>query len=509
MRAPNKIRLRLRSLFRRNRLEHELEAEFGFHLDQQIEENLVSGMPPYEARMAALRTVGGITKFQEECRDMRRVNLIESFLQDFRYAFRCIGKSPGFAAIAVLTLALGIGASMAILTVINSVLLRTLPFPSADRLVVLFATNAARGILCDTTSFPDFLDWKTQSHGFTSLPAWRSDQVNLTGGGVPKPIVGLRASYGVFDVLGVTLALGRGFDKQEQTGKVPVAVIGHRLWVSRFGGSSDVLDKNIVLDDMPHSVVGVLPQGFQFPSFTDIDVVTPVPEYADRSRGYLRAVARLKPGVRMITAQQELDTIAERLETAFPQTNRGRGVNLASLRQVAVGDVRTPLLVMMGAAVFVLLIGCANVGNLVLVRGIARRRELAVRSALGAGSWRLIRQLLTESCVLALAAGVLGTGIAFWGSRLLAVSLSERFALPPVTFDWALLGLAVLIAVLTGVLCGVPPAFMVRKSHLSDSLKEGSRGHAGGRNENRLQSLLVTCETALTVILIVGAGLLL
>jgi putative ABC transport system permease protein len=480
-----------------------------FHLDQQIEENLASGMMPYEARCAALRTIGGMTRFAEECRDMRHVNLVEDGLQDLRYACRGIAKSPGFAMIAVLTLALGIGASIAIVTLIKSVMLRPLPFPDADRLVVLFATSPARGLFRDTTSFPDFLDWKGQSQGFTCMAAWRSDQFNLTDAGTPKQLVGLRASYEIFSVLGVSPALGRSFDQKEQAGKVSVAILGRGLWKSRFGGSPDVLGKSIVLDDVPHTIISVLPEGFQFPAVTDIDVIVPIPEYTDRSRGYLRAVARLKPGVRMIRAQQELDNIAQRLGQGFPSTNRGRGVTLVPLRRVAVGDVRTPLLVLMGAAAFVLLIGCANVGNLVLVRGIARRRELAVRSALGAGAWRLIRQVLTESSVLALLAAFLGTGIAFWGSKLLAISLSQQFALPPVIFDWPLLALAVLIGVLSGVLCGLPPALMVRRSHLSDALKQGNRGQAGSRHENRLQNLLVTCETALTVILIVGAGLLL
>jgi putative ABC transport system permease protein len=440
---------------------------------------------------------------------MRRVGFIENLLQDLRYAFKGVGKSPGFATIAVLTLALGIGASMAIVTLIKSVMLRSLPFPDADRLVVLFATNPSRGLFRDTTSFPDFLDWKGQSHDFTDMAAWRSNQFNLTGAGTPKPIVGLLASCEIFSVLGVLPALGRGFDKQEQAGEVAVAIIGQGLWISRFGGSPDVLGRSIVLNGVPHTVIGVLPQGFQFPSFADIDVVVPIPEYADRSRGYLRAVARLKPGVRMIAAKQELDGIGRRLERTFPGTNRGRGVNLVPLRQVAVGDVRAPLLVLMGAAAFVLLIGCANVGNLVLVRGIARRRELAVRSALGAGAGRLIRQLLTESLVIALLASALGTGIAFWGSRLLAISLSQQFTLPPVIFDWNLLALAVWIAVLSGVVCGLPVGLMVWRSHLGDALKQGSRGKAGDRSQNRLQSLLVICETALTVILIVGAGLLL
>ena len=286
---------------------------------------------------------------------MRRVNFIETLLQDLRYAFRGLGKSPGFAAVAVTTLTLGIGASMAILTVVNSVLLRSLPFPDANRLLVLFATSPARGVYRDSTSFPDFLDWKGQSQVFTGVAAYRRDRFNVTGGGAPEPIVGLRASHELFKVLRVSPALGRGFDKEEQEGKIPVAVISQGLWMRRFGGDPGVLDKGILLDDVRHSIIGVLPQGFQFPSFTDTDIVVPIPEDPSRSRGYLFAVARLKPGERVTTAQRELDSIAERLEQAFPLTNRGRGVNAVPLQRVAVGDVRTPLLVLLGSAVFVLL----------------------------------------------------------------------------------------------------------------------------------------------------------
>ena len=228
--------------------------------------------------------------------------------QDFRYAFRGLGKSPGFSAVAVLTLTLGIGASMAILTVVNSVLLRSLPFRDADRLVVLFATSPARGVYRDTTSFPDFQDWKGQSQSFTAVAAWQRDPFNVTGGGAPEPIVGLRASHELFQVLSVSPALGRGFDKEEQEGKSPVAAISHGLWMRRFGGDPDVLGKSIVLNDVRHSVIGVLPQGFQFPSFTDTDVVVPIPEHASRSRGYLHAVARLRPGVRMTAASGSLTT---------------------------------------------------------------------------------------------------------------------------------------------------------------------------------------------------------
>ena len=509
MSVTSKFLSHLKTVFRRGRLEDDLSEELQFHLRNEIQKNIAAGMNSETARYTALRSFGGVDQVKEQCRDVRRIRWVKELCQDIKFGSRMLVKNPMFTAVAVLTLALGIGASMAILAVVNSALLRSLPLPDADRLVVLFATSPARGVYRDTTSFPDFLDWKGQSQSFSAVAAWRRYPFNVTGGGAPEPIVGLGASHELFSVLRVNPALGRSFDKEEQQAKNPVAVISHGLWMRRFGGDADVLGKSIVLNDVPHSVIGVLPQGFQFASFRDTDVVVPISENASRSRGYLRAVARLKPGVRMTTAQRELDTIAKRLEQAFPLTNGGRGVNVVPLQQVAVGDVRTPLLVLMGAAAFVLLIGCANVGNLVLVRGIARRRELAVRSALGAGAGRLVRQLLTESCVLALLASLLGSALAFWGSELLVVSLSHRFALPPVTFDWPLLALAVLTALLTGLLCGLPPALMVSKSRLSDSLKEGNRSHAGGRTENRLRSLLVTCETALTVMLIVGAGLLL
>jgi len=492
-----KVRLRFRTAFRRNQVERELEEELRYHIEQRIEQEIAKGLTPEEARCVAIRAMDGIEQKKEECRDVRRLNFIETLLQDVRYAFRGVGKSPGFSTVAILTLALGIGASMAILTVVNAVLLRPLPFPAADRLVVLFATTPTQSR--DSTSFPDFLDWKADSQSVIDVAAYRPDPFNVTGGGAPEPVVGLRASCELLKVLGVSPVIGRAFDKQEQQAQSAVTFISYRLWLRLFGGDPGIVGKTILLNEVSHSVIGVLPQGFQFPSFIDPDVLVPITESWDRGRGYLFAVARLKPGVR---------TAAVRLEQAFPDTNRGRGVKVVPLQAAAAGSVRTPLLVLMGSAFFVLLIGCANVGNLVLAKGIARRRELAVRSALGAGAGRLIRQLLTESAVLALLAALPGSALAFWGSRLLVVSLAQRFALPAVTFDWTLLALAVLITLFCGLLCGLPPALMVWRSRLSDSLKEGDRAQSGGRTEHRLRNLLVIAETALTMVLLVGAALL-
>jgi putative ABC transport system permease protein len=504
-----KLRLRFRTVFQRSQVERELDEELRFHIDQRVEQEIARGLTPEAAHYVAVRAMEGIEQKKEECRDMRRLNFIETLLQDLRYAVRSFGKSPGFTAVAILTLTLGIGASLAILTVVNSVLLRPLPFPDADRLVVLFATSPNRGVYQDSTSFPDFLDWKTQSQAFAGVAAFRRDPFSVTGGGAPARVTGLHASYELFQVLGVSPVIGRAFNEQEQHGKSAVVIISHGLWMRRFAGDPNILGKTILINEAIHSVIGVLPQGFQFPSFTDTDVIVPIPENANRSTGYLLAIARMKPRARTATAQQELDAIAGRLEQAFPYTNRGRGVNVVPLGRVAVGDARTPLLMLMGAALFVLLIGCANAGNLALARGIARGRELAVRSTLGAGAGRLVRQVLTESAALTLAAALLGAALAFWGSELLAASLSRSFALPGVTFDWTLLALAVLIALLAGVVCGLPPALMVRRSDLNDFLKQGSRGQSVGRTQHRLQSLLVISETALTIVLLVGAGLLL
>jgi putative ABC transport system permease protein len=502
----NQLRLRFRTVFHRDQVERELEEELRYHVEQRIEQEIAKGLSPERARYVAVRAMEGIEQKKEECRDMRRLNLIESFVQDLRYALRGLGRSLGSSAVAVLTLALGIGATLAILSLVDSVLLRRLPFPAPDRLVVLFATTPAKSQ--DSTSYPNILDWKTQSQSFTGVAAYRPDPFSVTGGGTPEPVVGLRASSELFEVLGVSPVIGRAFDKQEQHGKSAVALISYSLWLRRYGGDPAVLGKTIFLNEGSYSVIGVLPHDFQFPSFIDPDVLVPIEESLDRSRGYLFAVARVKPGARMATVQSELDAIAIRLAQAFPYSNRGRGVHAVPLQAAAVGTVRTPLLVLMGAAFCVLLIGCANVGNLVLAKGIARRGELVLRSALGAGTGRLMRLLLTESTVLALLAALLGSAFAFGASKLLVVSLSQRFALPAVTFAWTLLPLAVLIALLSGLLCGLPPALMVWRSRLADSLKEGGHSQSSGRTELRLRNLLVVFETALTMVLLVGAGLL-
>jgi putative ABC transport system permease protein len=497
---------RLIALFQRRRLDRELADEISAHLEMAIADGVARGMSPEEARRAAMTAFGGVLQTEEAYRDRQGFPLLESMWQDVRYAARSIRRSPAFAAIAVLTLALGIGATTSIFSVVHTLLIRPLPFPDADRLVAVFATSpTARR---DTTSFLDFSDWQHQAHTLSGMAAYRSERFNITGDGTPEPVRGLRASHELLTVLGVSPAIGRAFDRQEQHAASAVALIGHGLWTRRYGSDPHVLGKTILVNEVSHVVIGVLPPGFEFPPYVPGDLIVPVPERPSRSTGYIRGIARLNGGTPLSVAQQELDTIARGLEAAFPNSNRGRGVNLVPLREFASGDVRVALLVLLGAAFLVLLIGCANVGNLVLAKGLARQRELAVRRALGAGRGRLVRQLLTESLSLALIASVLGLVGAFWGSAFLVASLSQRFPLPSSAFSWTLLLVPIALASVAGMLSGLPPALILWRSGLNDALKQDGRNQSAGMHEQRLGNLLIVGETALTVMLLIGAGLL-
>ena len=498
---------RLIALFQRRRLDRELADEIAAHLEMAVADYRARGLSPEEARRVAMTAFGGVLQTEEAYRDRQGFPLLESIWQDVKYAARSFRRSPGFAAIAVLTLALGIGATTSIFSVVQTLLIRPLPFPDADRLVAVFATSpTARR---DTTSFLDFSDWQRQTHTLSGMAAYRSERFNITGDGTPEPVRGLRVTHELFSVLGASPAIGRTFDQQEQHTARPVALIGHGLWTRRYGSDPRVLGRTLLVNEVGHVVIGVLPPGFEFPPYVATDLVVPVPERPSRSTGYIRGIARLNPNTRLSAAQQELDAIARGLEAAFPGSNKGRGINLVSLRELASGEVRVALLVLLGAAFLVLLIGCANVGNLVLAKGIARQRELAVRRALGAGRGRLVRQLLTESLSLALIASALGALLAFWVSAFLITSLSQRFPLPPIAFSWTILALPIGLAVLSGLLCGLPPALMLWRSGLHDTIKQDARNQSAGVNEQRLGNLLMVAETALTVTLLIGAGLLL
>jgi putative ABC transport system permease protein len=501
----HRLLARIRALWHWRRHEAELDEEIRFHLAEEEAEHRAEGLSEKDARAAAQREFGNIPLIRERTRDAWGWSEAERLWNDARFSVRSLRRHWGFSAIAVLTLALGIGATTAVLSIVNALLIRSLPFDVADELVQVYATTPARNVYRDTTSFWDFTEWK-KAGAVSGAAAFNQQWTIVAGGGSPQLVNTLGASHDLFAVLRVQPVLGRAFSAEEQRARTPVAVLSHELWMSRYGSDPLIIGKPIVLNETPHTVVGVLPPAFQFPAYTHPGVVIPIQQRPCRSCGYLRVIARLAPGATIVTAQQQLDQIASGLAQAFPDSNAGRGVWLQPVADVAVGAVRSPILLLLAASVLVLLIGCANVGNLILARGLARARELAVRSALGAGAGRLVRQLLAESVVLGLIAAIVGLAFGVLGRRLLITGLSS-FLMPPVDFDWAVLSFTTLIAIVTGVLSGVPLALMVWRTRLADALKGDGRSQSLGTAERRLGSILVAGQTALTVVLLITAAL--
>ncbi len=432
-----------------------------------------------------------------------------NFLQDLRFGLRMLTKNPGFAAVAILTLALGIGANTALFSVVNGVLLNPLPFPEPSQLYALYFKTAAfdQGSI----SFPNFLDWQKQNHSFSLLSAFRAEDLNLTGTGEPERLHGHMISADMFPALGIPPLLGRNFRPEEdQPGAGSVAIIGDGLWKRKFGLSPDVIGRSIALNGQVYTIVGVFPG--RLPIFSASDIYTPIgqwddPTFRDRriSMG-TNSIGRLKPSVTFAEARADLDSVAHNLAVAYPDADKGTSISLVPLKTDVVGDVRGILLVLLGAVTFVLLIACANVANLLLARSTGRSREFAIRSAIGASPGRVIRQLLTESVLLGVAGGALGLLLAKWGTRAILAALPD--ALPradEIKMDWHVLLFTAGISVLTGVVFGLAPAFKALQSDMHETLKEGGRGGSGTRH--RTQSVFVVVEVAMALVLLVGAGL--
>jgi putative ABC transport system permease protein len=444
---------------------------------------------------------------------------MKSILQDLRYGIRTLLKRPGFTIVAVVALALGIGANSAIFSVVNSVLLRPLPYKDPSRLVIAWETNPQ--LLSDylkthNEAAPgNFLDWQAQSQSFENLAAFRWQDFNLTGGDAPEQVIGNTVTTNMFATLGVQPILGRDFLAEEgQAGRDNVVILSHGLWQRRFGSNTNVVGQTISVNGRLHTIVGVMPEGFEFPRAAS-ELWTPLAPGDDfktnRRAHFLYTRARLKPGVTIEQAQAEMNTIAARLEQQYPDSNNQRGVRLASLSEESVAQIKPALLILLAAVGFVLLIACANVANLMLARAAARQKEIAIRTALGAGRLRIIRQLLTESVLLSLIGGVCGLLLALWGIDLLLASMPRQFALGipgwnKIGLDYRVLGFTLAVSLLTGILFGLFPAWQASKYDLNESLKEGSKGSAG-QGRKRFRNALIVSEVTLALVLLVGSGL--
>ena len=431
---------------------------------------------------------------------------MDGLLHDIRYALRQLRKSPGFAIVAVLTLALGIGANTAIFSVVNAVLLRPLPYNDDGRLVVILTHG--RGPVAPA----NFADWQRQSHAFESMGAAEYWTPNLTGTDNPEKLLGLRITPEMFPMLGVQPLLGRMFlPEEQQVGKEHEIVLSYQLWQSHFAGNPNVIGQSVPLSGHQYTIVGVMPSEFKFAPFwaTRSQLWSPLAlgsRLTDRDGSSLRVFARLSAGVTLEQAQSELAAITSRLEQEFPGTNQD--IQVLSLREKVVGNIRPALLVLLGAVGFVLLIACANVSHMLLARAAARQKEIALRSALGATRWDTLRQLLIESLTLALIGGGTGLLLAMWGVDLLVKFAPRNLPrMDAVSISWSVLAFTMILSVMTGVVCGVVPAWQSTKADMQETLKETARSSSDARG-GRLRNVYVVSEVALALVLLVSAGLL-
>ncbi len=505
-------------LWQRQKMEQQLEKELLFHLEQHTKELIEQGHTPDEARRRARVELGGPEQVKEGCRDARGTRWLEDLWQDCRYALRTLRQKPGFAAVALLTLALGSGATTVMFTVINGVLLKPLPYPGSERLITLNERIEKYG---DTWGFAylSFLDSKNESRSL-SLAAWSYDGGGtISGPGEAEYVDGRKISAELLPVLGITLAHGRNFlPEEDRPGAAPVVIISYGLWQRRFGGGLDAIGKPLVLDGKSYTIVGIAPAGFQLseawmlPSNIETDVFTPLgqdtdPRMQNRGAHFIRVLGRLQPGVRLAEAQAEMALISRDRAKEFPKFNEGRAIVVLPLRQEVVKDVRSTLWMLLGAVSLVLLIACVNVASLLLARAVSRERELAMRVVLGAGRGRLVRQCLTEGAVLGLGGGVLGILLAALGIRpFVAFWPGSLPRSEEIHLDWRVLLFATAASLLSGVLFGLAPAFRAPRHKLEETLRAGSRTVVG--SSRHLHGGFVICEIALACMLLVAAGML-
>ncbi|MGD0306413.1 MAG: ABC transporter permease [Candidatus Acidiferrales bacterium] len=504
---------------RRNdeRLDDRMNEEIQEHIALQTDANLRAGMPPAEARRQAALKFGASESIKEEYRDERGLPFIDNLLQDLRYGLRMLRKSSGFTAIAILTLALGIGANTAIFSFVYGVLLAPLPYHDASRLVVLNETTPRVGMI--SVSYPNFVDWRAQSRSFSEVAYVQEINFNLAGATVSRPenIQGDAVPPYFLSMMGIRPFLGRDFEpSEEKPGTQRVLLLGYQLWQSHFGADPNVVGRSIALDGNDFVIVGVLPPDYR--SLDKIDVMLPIgvwatnnPDITDRgSRGDSIVFARLAPGTSLAQARAEMEGIAANLAKEYPEDNDQFGVQLRPIRDAFAGEMRTEILVLFAAVMFVLLIASANVANLFLVRGAARTKEIALRMAFGASRSRIVRQLLTESFVLAFLGGALGLAFALGGIRLIARLIPEDALMgATVGLNGAVLLFTACVVVFAALVFGMAPAMLWAKRDMQGDLKEGGRTASVGAAQNRLRGFLAVTEIALALVLLAGTGLML
>jgi putative ABC transport system permease protein len=504
---------RIGMLFRGRKFDREMEEEMRLHLELREREHAGNGLSAAEAHMAARKHFGNSLALREASHDSWGWAWLEHFGQDLRFAFRMLRKTPGFTAIAILTLALGIGANTAIFSVVYGVLLAPLPYKNPSQLVVMNETTPRVGNV--SVSYMNFLDWRTQGKAFSEMAYVEKVGFNLAGISQPENITGDAVSPNFLSLMGVRPLLGRDFDPTEaKSGTAPVVLLSYSLWQKHFGGERSAIGRTVMLDGRSFTVVGVLPAGYRWLDKTDVMVpigvwVTNNPSATERGdRGDSVVMGRLAPGVSLGKARSEMEGIAAVLAKEYPAANDQFGVRLQSIRDAYVSDMRQSILVLLGAVMFVLLIACANVANLFLVRGAARNKEIALRIAFGASRWRIIRQMLTESFVLAFLGGILGIALAIGGIRgMTSMIPMGMLGGAAVSLNGPVLLFTAAVVVLAAFIFGMAPAWHSTKQDVQSELKEGSRTATAGGSQNRLRGVLAVAEISLALILLIGAGL--